>query len=496
MMFCPKCGMKSIGGGVFCQKCGARLFHETAPQLELPDPADGNTPQETDSNALDGVTAAAGLDATLMNVGDLKIKVIAAMNKWIGIGIGEGKELVEKAPVLLKRNITMEEAEFIKHTFTKAGADISFTDQSGQTVNVIPHCRECGTVLDADSDTCRSCGHSLNVPPAFKKGDSGGQDDSVDWGEVWDEFMSQTLTKKIFIVSGLLAAALLAVLILRIICSSLITLVAIPTGIYFIYQYWGADYVTKFIYDKSSKELQLPDGMTSQTLIEALSGKFNYPYFKGARHGTKGECLIEGKYAVYQVVFDDGSQALLTCDAANNNEKIRTILREAIAVRSYINKFFNPDLPFDAAKELKTLKSTERQRKAVKFVVSFAVAVLVIIGSFENAVPGGLQYIMNPGMEVRQACLSQYSESVTIEEAFENFFDNRKWSEYEADGYSYVAFTGACEYQGERADVRVTFKITGEQFVVDSLDINGSMQDDFTLYILLKKVYENYQREG
>jgi len=99
-------------------------------------------------------------------------------------------------------------------------------------------------------------------------------------------------------------------------------------------------------------------------------------------------------------------------------------------------------------------------------------------------------------MEVRQACLSQYSESVTIEEAFENFFDNRKWSEYEADGYSYVAFTGACEYQGERAYVRVTFKITGEQFVVDSLDINGSMQDDFTLYILLKKVYENYQREG
>ena len=495
-MFCPKCGMKSVDGGVFCRRCGAKLFDETAPQLELPDPADGNTPQETGSNALDDETTAAGLDVTLMNVGTSKIQVIAAMNKWIGIGLGEGKELVEKVPALLKRNITMDEAEFIKHTFEKAGADISFTDKSGQAVNVIPHCRECGAVLDADSDTCKSCGHSLSVPPAFKKGDSGELYDSVDWSELWDEFMSQTLAKKIFIVSGLLAAALLMVLLLRIICSSLTALVAIPAGIYFIYQYWGADYVTQFIYDKSSKELQLPDGMASQTLIEALSGKFNYPYFKGARHGTKGECLIEGKYAVYQVVFDEGSRALLTYDATNNNEKIRTILREAIAVRSYINKFFNPNLPFDAAKKLEDLKSAERQRKAVKFVVSFAVVILVIIISLEDAFPGGLQYLMNPGMEVRQSYLSQYSESVTVEEAFENFFDNGEWSEYEKDGYSYVAFTGACEYRGERADARVAFKITGEQFVVDSLDINGRMQDDFTLRLLLEKVYENYQGEG
>lgn len=28
-------------------------------------------------------------------------------------------------------------------------------------------------------------------------------------------------------------------------------------------------------------------------LLEALSGKFNYPYFKGVYYGTMGECVIE-----------------------------------------------------------------------------------------------------------------------------------------------------------------------------------------------------------
>lgn len=34
-MFCPKCGMKSIDGGVFCQKCGARLVVDEARQSAL-----------------------------------------------------------------------------------------------------------------------------------------------------------------------------------------------------------------------------------------------------------------------------------------------------------------------------------------------------------------------------------------------------------------------------------------------------------------------------
>lgn len=59
-------------------------------------------------------------------------------------------------------------------------------------------------------------------------------------------------------------------------------------------------------------------------------------------------------------------------------------------------------------------------------------------------------------------------------------------------GYSYVVFTGSCEYMGERTDIKITFKITGENFVVDGLDINGGSQDNLILYAMLSAVYEDY----
>lgn len=97
-----------------------------------------------------------------------------------------------------------------------------------------------------------------------------------------------------------------------------------------------------------------------------------------------------------------------------------------------------------------------------------------------------------PGIEVRSAYLSQYSKQVTIEEAFDNFFDNCKWTKYDSEGYTNVVFTGTCIYLGERADVRIIFKLTGEHFIVDSLDINGRTQSDLILYGVLSAVYEDY----
>lgn len=132
----------------------------------------------------------------------------------------------------------------------------------------------------------------------------------------------------------------------------------------------------------------------------------------------------------------------------------------------------------------------ETRKTIVQMVIGFAAICLIVFAIVLK--PDFLVNIFQPGASVRKAYLTQYSETVTVEEAFDNFFDNGKWDAYKADGYSYVVFTGACEYLGERADVKVTFKITGENFVVDRLDVNGNEQSDFILYGLLLKVYENY----
>ena len=205
-----------------------------------------------------------------------------------------------------------------------------------------------------------------------------------------------------------------------------------------------------------------------------------------------GEGIIEVKYSVYPVTFNESGAAHLSYKYPDHNEKIRVVMLEAIAVRSYINKFFDPNLRIDAAEDLKTLQAAERQHRTASLVVAVVVVVLTAVIAAAYAAPGTLQRIVKPGVEVRTAYLSQYSDTITVEDAFDNFFDNGKWSTYKDKDYSYVAFTGACEYLGERADVKVTFKITGERFSVDSLDINGQEQNNLILYALLSKVYEDY----
>lgn len=127
---------------------------------------------------------------------------------------------------------------------------------------------------------------------------------------------------------------------------------------------------------------------------------------------------------------------------------------------------------------------TKNQYKNTKILIVIVLVLAVLTGI--------LKQIGKPGSEVRNSYLSQYSNAVTVGEAFDDFFDKGKWSDYKEGDYSYVVFTGVCEFLEERVDVRVLFKITGENFIVDRLEINGQTQNDLMLYSLLLAVYEDY----
>lgn len=138
--------------------------------------------------------------------------------------------------------------------------------------------------------------------------------------------------------------------------------------------------------------------------------------------------------------------------------------------------------------------SKEDRSEIRRFILKGA-AVLLAIGVIAYVAVVNQDFFVNlvqPGIEVRGSYLTHYSEDVTVEEAFDNYFDNPKWSTYQQDGYTYVVFTGSCEYLGERADARITFQITGEQFRVEQLDINGAEQSDLLLHAMLAKIYEKY----
>lgn len=117
-------------------------------------------------------------------------------------------------------------------------------------------------------------------------------------------------------------------------------------------------------------------------------------------------------------------------------------------------------------------KEKREMRKEIAQMVEFILGGTVIFG----VIALNQDFIVNifqPSAGVRNACLSQYSDKVTIEEAFQDFFDNKKRSTYKSNGYFYVVFYGVCAYDGKPTDVRITFKITGDNFRVDRLDLNG-----------------------
>ena len=100
--------------------------------------------------------------------------------------------------------------------------------------------------------------------------------------------------------------------------------------------------------------------------------------------------------------------------------------------------------------------------------------------------------IHKPGADVRDAYLENYSNSITVEEAFDSFFDNGRWSEHREDGDVYVLFTGECTYLDKKAKIKIRFRIKGDYFYFVNMEMNGQPQSDILSEALLDKVYEGY----
>ncbi len=63
-------------------------------------------------------------DIELKSYGQKKIEVIKAVRQITGLGLKESKELVDKAPNVIKEKVSAEEAEKIKKQLEDAGAEV------------------------------------------------------------------------------------------------------------------------------------------------------------------------------------------------------------------------------------------------------------------------------------------------------------------------------------------------------------------------------------
>jgi len=61
----------------------------------------------------------------LTEIGQQKIAVIKVVKEALGLDLKAAKDLVEKAPVVVKENIKMEEAEGLKAKLEEAGSKVT-----------------------------------------------------------------------------------------------------------------------------------------------------------------------------------------------------------------------------------------------------------------------------------------------------------------------------------------------------------------------------------
>lgn len=134
-MFCGQCGSKLSGEIKFCPNCGAKIY----------------VSKEN--------TSAQVFNVVLTKVGVNKFGIAKALEKYGEIDFQKAQELMAQAPVLFKKNVTLEEAGAIKTAFAKAGAKVSFTDQKDRYTKITLRCRICGAALDGEDYICKFCGN-------------------------------------------------------------------------------------------------------------------------------------------------------------------------------------------------------------------------------------------------------------------------------------------------------------------------------------------------
>lgn len=98
--------------------------------------------------------------------------------------------------------------------------------------------------------------------------------------------------------------------------------------------------------------------------------------------------------------------------------------------------------------------------------IGIIVVVLFIIGVF-SSISDNLN-----SLGISSSYLYEYSAKTTIGDAFDNFFLNPSWSNYEQGGYNYVKFTGVCLYMDEQSQATILFKMyPDDSFEIYSIKI-------------------------
>ena len=160
---------------------------------------------------------------------------------------------------------------------------------------------------------------------------------------------------------------------------------------------------------------------------------------------------------------------------------------EYAAGAKFCEKCGNPiDQTVSAQASMASAQSLQAGEKKKMWPWLVAIGAVLLVGFF--IVASLLDFSVE---EVKNGCLTQYSSTITVGEAFENRFDNCKWSSSDSsivDGAHNVYFSG--DDTAMNTHWEVAFYSQDDWFEVDSISIDGEVHyDDTVIYYLLDYVY-------
>lgn len=219
-------------------------------------------------------------------------------------------------------------------------------------------------------------------------------------------------------------------------------------------------YITVTRSEKLLDGFFVPQYLDNEALMELLRDKLHIKTMDSLYFDESGTVALKGKYATYLIEISPKrprlSVVIQESDAAE-------AYQEANYIQCSIMKLFNSAHPENPEK-MYTMLMTIRRGNLLKVISALAFVVLLDAPFLTN-------YFGSKG--VANSYLTQYSETVTVGDAFEAFFGDPKWENYKVGAQEYVDFTGKCTYMNENATMRITFAVFDDTFNVTNITVNG-----------------------
>lgn len=253
-----------------------------------------------------------------------------------------------------------------------------------------------------------------------------------------------------------------------------------------VYIFWLLIGRVAYIRIKYRKEtgISIPFEVTREELMEKLRRELHYPTLKEVFYDELGRITLRCKFGTHALRIE-GRQLFVGKGEIKMSSRVQAHhIEEAECLKAYIQKMFDPDAPVNPSVMYRKLKNFRRNSLVVTAVIFVLFGIAAVVGMDEAGVTDGVA-----SQNISTSYLSQYSETITVGEAFNQFFNDPEWVSYQDGAQQMVDFKGGCTYNGEPATMIITFVVNNDTFSVQEIKVEGEPLPEITYDDVLRAIY-------